>query len=101
MIAPTCKEREKRRMISLKKASETIRTHIGDDFVITSVSDLGDAFLFGYRLKKYPDEAITGAPGYTVDKKSGDVEEFYLPDEKNFERLAKAVEIPREQWGAV
>lgn len=63
------------------------------DGSLDSVKDIENKWLFyGGQGGMY------GRQGITIDKKSGEIDLFYLPDEGNFELLDKAVEIsvPKE-----
>lgn len=62
---------------------------------LSEANDLGDAWLFA---GGDPDVIEDGGCAITVDKENGEIADFILPDEENFERLAKAepVDIPRE-----
>jgi len=62
---------------------------------ICEVNDLGDAWLFA---GGDPDAADDGGYAGTVDKDSGKIAPFILPDRANFKRLQKAVpvEIPKK-----
>lgn len=62
---------------------------------LCEVNDLGVSWLFA---AGDPEVINDGGYAITVDKKSGAVAEFILPNKKNFELLEKAkpVEIPEE-----
>lgn len=62
---------------------------------LCEANDLGDAWLFA---AGDPDVIEDGGYAITVDKESGEIAEFILPNRKNFERLAKAVpeDVPKE-----
>lgn len=73
-----------------KKAMDFLKKEYGDDG-FSSIMDLGDRWLFdGTDAKR---TIFYGKPGVTIDKKSGTLGFFLLPDEKNFELLNEAIEV--------
>ena len=57
---------------------------------LCEANDLGDAWLFA---GGDPDAVEDGGFSITVDKESGKIEPFFLPDKENFKRLAKAIPL--------
>lgn len=85
-------------MITIGKAFEIFRTYLSDAFAVASVCDIGDAFVLGYCLKDHADELADEPNLYAINKHTGNIEPFLLPNRDNFQRLRTAVEIPREKW---
>lgn len=84
-------------MISFEKACKIAYDYYKEHSKkgLGEANDLGDSWLFS---GGDPDAIDDGGYAITVDKKSGKVEDFILPNKRNFERLAKAVpeDIPME-----
>lgn len=62
---------------------------------LCEANDLGDSWLFA---GGDPDAVDDGGYSITVDKGTGKIEPFFLPDKENFKRLDRAtpVDIPDE-----
>lgn len=88
-------------MITVKEALINVETYLGNAWAISLVRDIGEAYIFSYYLKKRPDEILVGVQPLSVDKVTGKISHFYLPNKENFKRLENAVEIPREEWNQV
>lgn len=76
--------------IACKKAMEYFKKEYGDTG-LCSIKDLGDKWLFDGSDKEQ--SIVYGKPGITIDKKTGEMELFHLPNEKNFELLDAALDI--------
>lgn len=57
---------------------------------LCEANDLGDSWLFA---GGDPDVFDVGGYSITVDKESGKIEPFFLPDKENFKRLDKAIPL--------
>ena len=81
--------------LACKKAMEYFKKEYGDTG-LCSIKDLGDKCLFDGSDDEQ--SIVYGKQGITVDKKTGKLEIFYLPDEVNFKLLDNAtdVDIPEE-----
>ena len=79
-------------MIDFEKACAIAHKHFSKHGIngLNEANDLGDAWLFA---GGDPDSNIDGGWAVTVDKASGEVEPFILPDKTNFKRLEKAVQV--------
>ena len=55
------------------------------------IMDIGDRWLFDGASAQ--SETIYGKQGITIDKNTGEIDLFYLPNDKNFELLEDAVDI--------
>lgn len=73
-----------------KKAMEYFKKEYGDTG-LCSIRDLGSKWLFDGSDNEQ--RVVYGKQGITVDKKTGELELFYLPDETNFELLDDAVDV--------
>ena len=72
------------------KAMEYFKKEYGDTG-LCSIKDLGDKWLFDGSDDEQ--SIVYGKQGITIDKKTGEMELFQLPNEKNFELLGDAVDI--------
>ncbi|EOZ2853487.1 hypothetical protein ACQQ4G_003129 [Listeria monocytogenes] len=77
-------------MITLKEAYNKILEQ-NPTLKVDSISDVGYCWVFGL-VDKQTNEALDEPP-LCVNKESGNVETYYLPDLKHFEELENAVEI--------
>lgn len=57
---------------------------------LCEVNDLGDAWLFAGGDPKKPE---VGGYSITINKDTGNIEPFFLPDKANFKRLDKAIPL--------
>lgn len=73
-----------------EKAMNYFQKEYGDTG-FCSIKDLGDRWLFDGASAS--SGTVYGKQGITIDKKTGEIDLFYLPDDKNFELLEEAVEI--------
>lgn len=64
------------------------------DYQITAVYDLGDSYLFAWEIG----ESIMASDNFSIEvnKETKEASLFILPDDRNFERLEAAVEVPYE-----
>ena len=62
-----------------------------NDIGLSSIMDLGDRWLFS-GVNAEPG-VVYGKQKITINKKTGDIELFYLTNEKNFKLLDNAVDI--------
>ncbi len=72
------------------KAMEYFKKEYGDTG-LCSIKDLGDKWLFDGSDDEQ--SIVYGKQGITIDKKTGEMELFQLPNEKNFELLDDAADI--------
>lgn len=65
-----------------------------NDIGLCSIQDLGDKWLFNGENSE--NKVVYGKQGITIDKKTGNISLFVLPDVNNFKILegAKNIEIP-------
>lgn len=66
-----------------------------DDIGLAGIYDLGEKWLFYGRDKQ--DKRVYGKPGITINKKTGEQDYFYLPDDDNFRLMedAEEIEVPK------
>ena len=84
-------------MTELFECMDKAKAYLGstqEDFQIVAVYDLGDAYLFAWELNG----SVMASDNFSIEvnKETKEVSLFILPDEKNFERLDTAKEIPYE-----
>jgi len=73
-----------------EKAMEYFNSEYGD-IGLSPAYDIGDRWVFsGYNAKH---ETLYGKQSIAIAKDTGEQTIFYLPDEKNFELLDKAIQI--------
>ena len=73
-----------------EKAMNYFQKEYGD-IGFYSIKDLGDRWLFDGASEQ--SETIYDKQGITIDKNTGKLDLFYLPNDKNFELLEDAVDI--------
>ena len=82
-------------MLNINEAYEKAVTYFkkNNDYSIACALDAGTHWIF-YPGK--PDVVEVGSKGIKIEKKSGLIEDFILPDDENFELLDRAekVDIP-------
>lgn len=81
--------------LACAKAMDYFKKEYGDVGFV-SIKDIGGKWLFnGANAER---SVVYGRPGVTVDKDTGELDFFFLPDENNFALLDKAtdIEIPEE-----
>lgn len=74
----------------IKLAKKEIKKQV-DDFVISSIYDLGNSYIVNWSTSEgFPSDNMP----IEVNKKTMKTSVFVLPNNKNFERLERAKEIP-------